>query len=111
MSQVKSVDKNIDLDLSIPDPNDKLGDRRNLWLEAWREIHYNLTVSIVLPQARWNDRHALYSLNGILIKSKQDFVNVVAMALNDKQHKQRDEMKKNDDVSVGVQQIKFVIKV
>ena len=100
MSAVRNVN-NIDLDLSIPDPNDKLGDRRNLWLESWRSIHYNLSVSIVLPQ--WSDRYALYSSDGILVKSKQDFVNVVTVALNSQQQ--------NDNVSTRVEDIELVIKV
>ena len=102
MSVVKNVN-NIDLDLSLPDPNDKLSDRRNLWLESWRLIHYKLTVSIVLPQIQWSDRYALYSSNGVLVKSKQDFVNVVAVALNS-QHQ-------NDDVATHVENITFVINV
>ena len=114
-TEVKSID-NIDLDLCVPNPNDKLGDRNNLWLESWRLIHYNLAISITIPRLRWTDKYALYSSNGIRLKSKQDFINVVTMTLNNNNinnsndndnSKETDEMKEND----SVKQIEFVIKV
>ena len=104
---MKSVG-NIDLDLSIPNPNDRLGDRNNLWLESWRLIHYHLTISITIPRLKWTDKYALYSSNDILLKETQDFINVVTMTLNNNNNNETDEIKENND---SVKQIKFVIKV
>ena len=100
------------IDLYLPIPNYKLGDRSNVWLESWRLIHYHLTISITIPRLQWSDKYALYSSNNILLKSKQDFVNVVNIQLNNYKHQENHEMKEtNDNNSRVLKQIKFVIKV
>lgn len=101
--------ENIVMDMRAPDTNDKKhGNEYNkLWLEAWQLMHNNLTNSITLARGRrWTDRYALYSTNGSLIKSTQDFINAITILFDKEDH----ETKKNGDVT-DVQQITLLIKV
>ena len=97
--------KDIELDLHIPRTSikNKSGDKmfNNSWSESWGKIYHNLTVSINSGKLKWNDKYALYSCQNIVIKTKDDFIDAIIVALGDH----------DLNIKKKVKKITFTIKV
>ena len=101
MEQAKQQDTEIEL--CVPCTKGNFGHTRHLWVEGWGKIQHHLSERI---SPHWKSQFALYSSVNDVVKSKQDFIDVVSGTFDGKKH----EMKQNDD-NKDSQHIFFVVKV